>query len=159
MAGLLSQQMPQEQMPQDEGSDELSPQYEAAIKWMYAALYENNAGKNIAAAVSKSQDKPDTLANMAYEITGVGIEKSSLPEEDWIPYAAAVLAKVATIAESVDSSIDDMAVAQALSIMIERFIGEMGGDTRSLRAAFDQYTPEMMKQAFDYVGGQDGERE
>lgn len=131
---------------------------EKATEFMLAALYENNAGAGAAKSIIRAKDKAEAMANYAYELAGVAIEKAGASsEDDIVPIAALALTEIGEIAQAVDPTVTDEMIAKAMSIMVLRFYGEMGIDTRQLQAAMDQYTPDMMKQAIqgaqENVGG------
>jgi len=156
--GMAQEQMPPEQAaPQNEEADpEVGEAANQAVDFMKSALYENSAGESFVQGLKRSQDKVEAIANYAYELADVAGERvGGVEPEDVIYLGAVALAEIGEIAQAVDSNVDDVTIAQAFSVMIERFAGELGVDTKELRMAMDQYTPEMLKQAITTFEGEE----
>jgi hypothetical protein len=143
-------QAPAPQAPEEqaEQSDENDPALKTAINFVKRALYETGAADGIHETMKKSQNPAEDMALLAYELTAVADEKTGgqVPDELLISLAATVLAEISDIAEASGVQLQPADVASALKIMILRFAGEMGHDTRELQAAFDQVSPDQINQ-------------
>lgn len=154
MAGLLRPQQ-KEPMPAqtqvaeeddmgEDDADESHPAFVAAVEFVKTALYESGASDQVNELVKKSQSPIDDLANMAYELTSIADEKTDgqVPDELLVLLASTVLAEVSEIAEASGVQLQAADVASALKMMILRFVGEQGYDTRELHAAMNQVSPD-----------------
>lgn len=148
------EQMPPEQMPNEGAAPEVGEAANQALDFMKSALYENSAGESFIQGLKRSQDKVEAIANYAYELADVAGERvGGVDPEDVIYLGAVALAEIGEIAQAVDKQVDDVTIAEALSVMIERFAGELGVDTRELRMAMDKFTPDMLSQAITTFTG------
>lgn len=167
MAGIIEQQLPpgvstappepqqtmaavpppaEDEMDDDDVEvDESDPNYQAALKFVKRALYENKAVEGIATRISKSPDKVKALAENAYEIVTVAVEKleGALPEELYLLLAAEVLNELNDVAEAIGVEFTETDIAGALRQMLTRYLQEMGQDTTQLEAAMDQLPPDI----------------
>lgn len=158
MNGLLQQQ-PQQQQPQqgqepddvDDSTDH--PAFQQAMQLAYSALYEQNAGKNVAASIQKAQSKPEALAHVAYEMASIAVERTEdFPEDYLVLLGSQLLSEVAEIAEAGGVELQPADVGDAFKLMVLRMLGEAGVDTTQLQQALEQYTPEMMDKVYEYAG-------
>ena len=154
MAGLLKQPrvMPPEQpagmTPQDPGlmqqpdqpeADENDPAFQDAMKFAMQALYQQGAADNVSAVLKQSPDIVEALSNTAYEMTSIVDEKTqgAVPDELLVLLASRVLEEVADIAVASGVEVTPKIVAEAFKVMILRYVGDQGHDTRQLQAAMD----------------------
>lgn len=166
MAGLLErppEQMPQEPIPEDQAvpqdaetqgqePDESHPAFAQAMQFAYAALYQNDAMKNLLMALSKSQDKPDTLANSVYELASAATERvQDFPPELLILLVTQLISEASESAEAAGMELEPADIGGALKLMILRFFGEMGVDTSQLQAEMDKVTPDQFNQVASQV--------
>lgn len=157
MAGLIDNQMPEEQipagapppeamaepMPEQAGGaapEELDPESAAAYKKFTLAaqqiLYEGDAGDKIAEQLAKAKDGATALSEIAYELVTVIDEKSGgmLPDELLAPAAFDVLGMVAEIAQAVGQPVTGINVAHAAKLMIGKYLQENGATDDELDA-------------------------
>lgn len=152
------EEQPQAQA-QTEQEESASPQYESAIKTVYTLLYEKGAGRDAIDAMSNAANKPEAMANMAYELAQVAAEnEDSFPEDDLTLLATSVLAEVGDIAEAAGIEVTAADISSAFKVMVLRMLGELGLDTTELEKAMNAYTPEMVDEAVNYAyGGQEAQ--
>lgn len=154
MAGLLQQPgqpqegvpeepMPEEGMEEDVEIDENNPQFQQMLQIIGRGLYENKAADKLAKALKAAPNKQKTLANAAYDMIDLSADKmdGELPPELLSLLAITALNEISEIAETAGVEISPTEVADALKMMILRFVGEMGHDTTELQAAMDQVDP------------------
>jgi len=160
MAGLLNPQQAQqlppeaEQLPpegmEQEGpeADENDPAFQAAIQFLKKALYETGAADQINQAIKRAKEPVDAIANYAYELVAVADEKTqgAVPDELLVLLASTALEEVCDIAEASGIKLQPADVASALKMIILRFVGEQGHDTRALHEAMNQISPEQINQ-------------
>ena len=151
MAGLLKQprggpaQAPQPapaQAPQE--PDENDPAFQAAMKFAMQALYVEGAADDVSEALKKSPDITEALSSTAYEMTSIVDEKTQggVPDELLVLLAARILEEVTDIAIASGIEVTPKVVSEAFKIMILRYVGEQGHDTRQLQEAMDSVSDE-----------------
>jgi hypothetical protein len=145
---MPEQPMPEEPEMEEPESDENDPAFLAAIEFVKSALYESGAADQVNAVLQKSQDPVDEMANLAYELVAIADEKTEgeVPDDLLILLASTVLSEVAEIAEASGVELQASDIASALKMMILRFVGEQGHDTRALHEAMNQISPEQINQ-------------
>ena len=159
MAGLLKpkqqapveqEALPPDQMPPEEDmeADEDNPAFIAAVEFVKTALYEQGAADQVSSVVKKSKSPVDDIANFAYELTSIADEKTNgeVPDELLVLLGSTVLAEIAEIADASGITLQPADIASALKMMILRFMGEQGYDTRQLHEAMNQISPEQINQ-------------
>lgn len=150
--GAPAQAVPQAQMPPDDGMDaepdENNPAFQAAVEMGNTALYEDGAADNIHQQLLVTDDPVNEMANIAYEITAIMDERTEgqVPDELLILLGTVMLNEVADIAIASGIELMPADLANAMKIMILRYVGEMGHDTRELQAAMDAISPEQFNQ-------------
>jgi len=136
---------------QENGPDpDTDPAYQAAVELAMKALYGERAAKQVAAALRRTPDVAEGLANTAYDIVSILDERTEgkVPDELLVLLASTVLEEVADIADAAGLDVTPATVAVAMKTMILRYLGEQGVDTSQLQAAMDQIDP----QAFNELG-------
>lgn len=131
------------------------PAYQAALRFVADALYrDNGAAESIAVQLSKGMNKNEALANVAYEIMTVAVEKleGNLPEELYLVFAATILEELNDIAEAADVTYAPEDLADVLKRLILRYLGELGVDTTELEQAMNQVTPETFSKLAEQGG-------
>lgn len=155
--GLLQQQMPPEQMPEqmpeqpEEGAEvnESDPVFQAYMQALGQGLYETGAASKIANALGRSGGEAQSLADVTYELINLAGDKvgQEIDPELLSLLAMTALEEVTEIAKAGGVEVTGAIAGKALQIMILRFLGEMGHDTRELQAAMDQVDPAMFDEA------------
>lgn len=148
MAGLIKNEMPTPAaapMEEDDGLDpNTDPNYTTALKFAMQALYENGGAEGVAQSLRAGGNPVESLANTAYDITGIVEERTdgAVPDELFALLATNILEEVADIGEAAGLDYKPSDVALALKQMILRYLGEQGMDTTQLQQAMDQVDPE-----------------
>ena len=137
--------MIKKQMP---GGNEDNPYFVQAMKYALQVLYEQGAAKDIAEQVRAGQDKVDTMANVAYEITSTVDERTDgkVPRELIALLAMAILKEVIDIAKAAKVDSSPLDAANAFKTMLLRYLGENGVETSKLQQAMDQVDPSVFTQ-------------
>ena len=130
---------PEQMPPEQPEADESDPNFQAAIKLAMQALYEKGAADNVSAVIKQSPDIVEALSSTAYEMTSVVDEKTqgAVPDELLVLLASRILEEVADIAVASGAEVTPKIVAGAFKVMILRYMGDQGHDTRELQAAMD----------------------
>jgi len=144
MAGLIKQKMEENNAP-----DENNPAFVQAMKFAMSVLYEQNAADDVAKQLQAGQDKIDTLANVAYDITTTVDEKTEgqVPRELIALLGMAILNEVIDIAEALKLGVTPAEAAGAFKQMLLRYLGENGVDTSQLQQSMDQIDPKVFEGA------------
>jgi len=127
----------------DEPLDEENLGFQNALKLTLRGLYEAGAAEDVLVAMNSAPDRVSGLAETAYEMISVAIERSE-PEIDpeYLPLLAiAVLGELGEIAEAGGNPFKASELAEALKQMVLRMLQESGADTSQLQAAMDQVDP------------------
>ena len=145
MAGLLKQprggdtpaQAPPSVSAQE--PDENDPAFQSAMKFAMQALYVEGASDDVSEALKRSPDITEALSSTAYEMTSIVDEKTQggVPDELLVLLAARILEEVTDIAIASGIEVTPKVVSEAFKIMILRYVGEQGHDTRQLQEAMD----------------------
>ena len=145
MAGLIKQKM---SAPEAEAPDENNPAFVQALKFGMSVLYEQDAADDVAKQLSSGQNKVDTLANIAYDITSTVDEKTEgqVPRELIALLAMAILKEVIDIAEALKMGVTPKDAADAFKQMLLRYLGENGVDTSQLQQSMDKIDPKVFEQ-------------
>jgi len=145
MAGLIKKKMG---APEIKGVDENNPAFVQALKFAMGVLYEQGAADDVAKQLSAGQDKVDTLANIAYDITSTVDEKTQgqVPRELIALLAMAILKEVIDIAEALKLGVTPKDAADAFKQMLLRYLGENGVDTSQLQQSMDKIDPKVFEQ-------------
>lgn len=148
MAGLIKEQMGAAPAEGEE-PDENNPAFVQAMKYAMQVLYEQNAADDVAKQLAAGQDKVESLANIAYEITSVVDEKTegNVPRELIALLAMAILNEVIDIAQATKMDITPADAAGAFKQMLLRYLGENGVDTTQLQQSMDQVDPKVFEGA------------
>jgi len=161
MGSVPSQGMPadepetEEEMLEDEQEADVDdPNYQAALQFVADALYRNDAAQSIAVRLRKTPDKVRALADAAYEIMSVAVEKleGRLPEELYVLFAATVLEELGDIAEAAGIDYSPADLAEVFKQIVLRFLGELGVNTSELETAMGQITPETFNKLSEQAG-------
>jgi hypothetical protein len=132
---------------------ENDPSYQAAMKFVFKGLHEAGAADNINRSIKKAKDKVEAAANLAYELVSVAGERvGGVEPEVLVPLAMDVLEEVLVIAEASGVVLSEAEQGSAVKLMILRWAGEQGMDTRQLQAAMDKVTPEDFSAVLASVG-------
>jgi len=133
------------QMP---GGNEDNPYFVQAMKYALQVLYEQGAAKDVAEQIRAGQDKVDTMANVAYEITTTVDERTDgkVPRELIALLAMAILKEVIDIAKAAKVDSSPLDAANAFKMMLLRYLGENGVETSKLQQAMDQVDPSVFTQ-------------
>jgi len=134
-AGLL-------QPDQSQGAsqaDDNNPAFKAAMKFAMQALYQQGAADHVSEVLKKAPDVAEAMADTAYEMTSIVDEKtqSSVPDELLVLLASRILQEVADIAVASGVEVTPKIVADAFKLMVLRYVGDQGYDTRALQSAMD----------------------
>lgn len=137
--------MIKKQMP---GGNEDNPYFVQAMKYALQVLYEQGAAKDVAEQIRAGQDKVDTMANVAYEITTTVDERTDgkVPRELIALLAMAILKEVIDIAKAAKVDSSPLDAANAFKTMLLRYLGENGVETSKLQQAMDQVDPSVFTQ-------------
>lgn len=137
--------MIKKQMP---GGNEDNPYFVQAMKYALQVLYEQGAAKDVAEQIRAGQDKVDTMANVAYEITTTVDERTDgkVPRELIALLAMAILKEVIDIAKAAKVDSSPLDAANAFKMMLLRYLGENGVETSKLQQAMDQVDPSVFTQ-------------
>jgi hypothetical protein len=157
MAGLIKEQMdaatPMEGANENEGANEdaaeNNPAFKQAMRFAMHVLYEQGAADDVAKQLRAGQDKVESLANIAYEITNVVDEKTEgqVPDELIALLGMAILNEIIDIAEAAKMGITPADAAAAFKQMLLRYLGENGVDTTQLQQSMDQVDPKVFEGA------------
>lgn len=144
MAGLIK-----EKMGEGDAPDENNPAFIQAMRFAMSVLYEQNAADDVAKQLRAGQDKVDTLANIAYDITTTVDEKTEgqVPRELIALLAMGILNEVIDIAEALKLGVTPTEAAGAFKQMLLRYLGENGVDTSQLQQSMDQVDPKVFEGA------------
>ena len=147
MAGLIKDKMgaaAEGDMP-----DENNPAFVQAMRFAMSVLYEQDAADDVAKQLKAGQDKVDTLANIAYEITSTVDERTEgqVPDELIALLGMAILNEVIDIAEALKLGVTPAEAAGAFKQMLLRYLGENGVDTTQLQQSMDQIDPKVFEGA------------
>lgn len=147
MAGIIKQKM-DKGPAQDDTVDEKNPAFVNAMRYAMGVLYEDDAATDVAKQLNAGQDKVDTLANIAYEMTSVVDEKTEgqVPRELIALLAMAILKEVIDIAEATKMGVTPAEAAGAFKQMLLRYLGENGVDTSQLQQSMDKIDPKVFEQ-------------
>lgn len=128
--------------------NEDNPYFIQAMKYALQVLYEQGAAKDIAEQIRAGQDKVDTMANVAYEITSTVDERTDgkVPRELIALLAMAILKEVIDIAKAAKVDSSPLDAANAFKTMLLRYLGENGVETSKLQQAMDQVDPSVFTQ-------------
>lgn len=137
--------MIKKQMP---GGNEDNPYFVQAMKYALQVLYEQGAAKDVAEQIRAGQDKVETMANVAYEITSTVDERTDgkVPRELIALLAMAILKEVIDIAKAAKVDSSPLDAANAFKTMLLRYLGENGVETSKLQQAMDQVDPSVFTQ-------------
>ena len=132
------QQAPQQEQETPNATED-DPAFQAAMKFAMQALYQQGAADNVSAIMKKAPDMVEALSNTAYEMTSVVDEKTqgAVPDELLVLLASRILEEVADIAVASGAEVTPKIVAEAFKVMILRYVGDQGYDTRNLKASMD----------------------
>lgn len=146
MAGLIKEQMG---AAKGDTPDENNPAFVQAMRFAMSVLYEQNAADDVAKQLKAGQDKVDTLANIAYEITTTVDEKTEgqVPDDLIALLGMAILNEVIDIAEALKLGVTPVEAAGAFKQMLLRYLGENGVDTTQLQQSMDQIDPKVFEGA------------
>jgi hypothetical protein len=127
---------------------ENNPYFVQAMKYALQVLYEKGAAKDVAEQVRAGQDKVESMANIAYEITSTVDERTDgkVPREMIGLLAMAILKEVTDIASAAKVDLSPVDAANAFKMMLLRYLGENGVDTSQLQQAMDQVDPSVFTQ-------------
>jgi hypothetical protein len=127
---------------------ENNPYFVQAMKYALQVLYEKGAAKDVAEQVRAGQDKVESMANIAYEITSTVDERTDgkVPREMIGLLAMAILKEVTDIAGAAKVNLSPVDAANAFKMMLLRYLGENGVDTSQLQQAMDQVDPSVFTQ-------------
>ena len=151
----MAQSDPSQQQPPD--ATDADPAFQAAMKFAMQALYQNGAADNVSSIMKKAPDMVEALSNTAYEMTSVVDEKTqgAVPDELLVLLASRILEEVADIAVASGAEITPKIVAEAFKVMILRYVGDQGYDTRELKSSMDAVPDEDFEKLLNSdVGGQ-----
>ena len=139
--------MQQSGQPERPEADESDPAFQTAMKFAMTALYEKGAADNVSNLLKAAPDIVEALATTAYEMTGIVDEKTegNVPDELLVLLAARILEEIVDIAVASGVQVEQMMVAEAFKVMILRYVGDQGYDTRELQASMDAVPPEEMQ--------------
>jgi hypothetical protein len=144
---LPPEEMPPEEMPEQE-ADENNPAFQQALYMAKQALYEDGAADTIHEQIKGADDPVEMVANIAYDMTAIVDERTEgeVPDELLVLLASSLLEEVADIAEASGITLTNAEIAKSMKLMILRFVGDQGHDTRELQAAMDQVSDEDIEQ-------------
>jgi hypothetical protein len=127
---------------------ENNPYFVQAMKYALQVLYEKGAAKDVAEQVRAGQDKVESMANIAYEITSTVDERTDgkVPREMIGLLAMAILKEVTDIAGAAKVDLSPVDAANAFKMMLLRYLGENGVDTSQLQQAMDRVDPSVFTQ-------------
>ena len=143
----MPEEMPPEEMPEQE-ADENNPAFQQALYMAKQALYEDGAADTIHEQIKGADDPVEMVANIAYDMTSIIDERTQgeVPDELLVLLASSLLEEVADIAEASGITLTNAEIAKSMKLMILRFVGDQGHDTRALQAAMDQVSDEDIEQ-------------
>lgn len=150
--GMPGQTMPGEMAEEDGAPPEQDQGYVSATTYIMQTLYENGAAEMVAQAVREPGDDPMTvIADIAYTAVDEADAQAQPPmqEENLVPLAVFTLSELWEIAGAAlnqEDEVDPAMVAGSFKMMILRFMQESGADTTQLQQAFDQVTPDQIRQ-------------
>lgn len=125
-------------------ADENDPNFQRAMTFAMQTLYQEGAADNISESLKAAPEKVDALANTAYEITAIVDERTegSVPDELLMLLGSNMLEEVADIAMASGVDLAPADIAEAFKLMVLRYLGENGYDTRELQTAMDGINPD-----------------
>jgi hypothetical protein len=128
--------------------NENNPYFVQAMKYALQVLYEQGAAKDVAEQIRAGNDKVETMANIAYEITSTVDERTDgkVPRELIALLSMAILKEVTDIASAAKVDMSPVDAANAFKMMLLRYLGENGVDTSQLQQAMDQVDPSVFTQ-------------
>ena len=146
MAGLIKDQMG---AAEGDTPDENNPAFVQAMRFAMSVLYEQDAADDVAKQLKAGQNKVDSLANIAYEITTTVDEKTEgqVPDDLIALLGMAILNEVIDIAEAMKLGVTPAEAAGAFKQMLLRYLGENGVDTPQLQQSMDQIDPKVFEGA------------
>lgn len=148
------QELPPEGMPpetmeegMDEGADESHPAFQASTQLIRDALYKEGAADNLHNIVAKNGMSAEVLADTAYDMLELVEDKTGgVPDELLARLAVHVVEEVVDIALASGEQLEEPEITEAVGIMVVRWAGEMGFDTRELQQAIDAALKEMFNE-------------
>jgi hypothetical protein len=141
----------QQDMPaEDMQPAEADPGFQSATEFVLEKLYANGAAEKVAKAVMASSDPMSTVADIAYAAVDEADSAANPPmmEENLVPLAVFTLSELWDVAAAAmkQDSVDPAQVAGSFKIIVLRFMQEAGVDTGQLQEAFDQVSPDQIRQ-------------
>lgn len=129
--------------------NEEDPVFLDYLRFCMTALYEKGAAKGVAQTLKSASDPATGLADTAYNILNIAGDKvdGELDEELLPLLAITLLQEVAEIGESAGVQYQGEELADALKMMILRFLQESGYDASQLESAMSQVDKSVFNQA------------
>ena len=139
--------------PQDDGGDPdpNNPAYLKAKELAMSKLYEEGAGKEIAAALQKAPSLLQGLVEQSLVLFSSVDEATngSVPDNLLLLLGLDMLNEVAEIANSAGLPVDSKTIAEAVQKFILAVVQDLGGDTSQVEQAMSQIDPAQVGMALD----------
>ena len=151
--GLIANNMPPQQGAPQEPSQEPLPQqpemeddepgdaalFQKAMDIAREGLYKKGGAEAVLEAGRRAPSAAQGAADAAYNIVSAADEMAGGVPDDYLALlGTSVLEEVADIAEAGGVALKNSELAEAVKMMILRFVEESGADASQLRAAMDQ---------------------